>query len=306
MARTYTTVGWEDGTVLQPAKVTVQGTEYNVDNEVVTGRTPINAQNLGKMDNEIKRIVEEDIPSVYDEKLLTISDTAPSECIEGDKYYNTTDNKIYTAVATDTWSQDGDTPIEGKLYIVFNEQSTYAYNGTTLVSVGGGSGSSDIIIIGDESEATEDTKLIIEEEDMNLDLQGTDFLNERSESTTKGYSCNHINNLVEDVYSTTETKTNKVWIDGKPIYRKVYTGISTQEGVGIHVNLNITDLGEVIDYKSKIVKTSQEFIGNVYFSSSIFFSMLYNNSAKLLMYDLSGSPLVGTMSVIVEYTKTTD
>lgn len=207
MARTYTTVGWEDGTVLQPAKVTVQGTEYNVENEVVTGRTPINAQNLRKMDNEIKRIVEEDIPSVYDEKLLTISDTAPSECIEGDKYYNTTDNKIYTAVATDTWSQDGDTPIEGKLYIVFNEQSTYAYNGTTLVSVGGGSGSSDIIIIGDESEATEDTKLIIEEEDMNLDMQGTDFLNEYSESINKGYSCDYLNNNMLKVKTVTYTPT---------------------------------------------------------------------------------------------------
>lgn len=30
-----------------------------------------------------------------------------------------------------------------------------------------------------------------------------------------------------DIYSTTETKTNKVWIDGKPIYRKVihYTDV---------------------------------------------------------------------------------
>lgn len=27
-----------------------------------------------------------------------------------------------------------------------------------------------------------------------------------------------------DVYSTSEVKTNKVWIDGKPIYRKCYTG----------------------------------------------------------------------------------
>ena len=190
MARTYTTVGWEDGTVLQPAKVTVQGTEYNVENEVVTGRTPINAQNLRKMDNEIKRIVEEDIPSVYDEKLLTISDTAPSECIEGDKYYNTTDNKIYTAVATDTWSQDGDTPIEGKLYVVFNEQSTYAYNGTTLVSVGGGSGSSDIVVVPTET-PTEETKLEIEDED--FDFDGSEITDEYSESTEVGYSANYSN-----------------------------------------------------------------------------------------------------------------
>lgn len=32
-----------------------------------------------------------------------------------------------------------------------------------------------------------------------------------------------------DIYSTTETKTNKVWIDGKPIYRKVITGDLSQE-----------------------------------------------------------------------------
>lgn len=30
--------------------------------------------------------------------------------------------------------------------------------------------------------------------------------------------------LLEEKYSTTETKTNQVWIDGKPIYRKVITG----------------------------------------------------------------------------------
>lgn len=36
---------------------------------------------------------------------------------------------------------------------------------------------------------------------------------------------NKINNeLIKDVYSTIETKTNKIWIDGKPIYRKVFTG----------------------------------------------------------------------------------
>ena len=32
----------------------------------------------------------------------------------------------------------------------------------------------------------------------------------------------------KDIYSTTETKTNKVWIDGRPIYRKVITGNLSQ------------------------------------------------------------------------------
>ncbi len=32
----------------------------------------------------------------------------------------------------------------------------------------------------------------------------------------------------KDTYSTTETKTNKIWIDGRPIYRKVITGNLSQ------------------------------------------------------------------------------
>ena len=32
----------------------------------------------------------------------------------------------------------------------------------------------------------------------------------------------------KDIYSTTETKTNKIWIDGRPIYRKVITGNLSQ------------------------------------------------------------------------------
>jgi len=32
----------------------------------------------------------------------------------------------------------------------------------------------------------------------------------------------------KDIYSTTETKTNKVWIDGRTIYRKVITGNLSQ------------------------------------------------------------------------------
>ena len=43
------------------------------------------------------------------------------------------------------------------------------------------------------------------------------IVNEYSESTSETYSCDYVNKL--DKYSTTEVKTGKVWIDGKPIYR---------------------------------------------------------------------------------------
>lgn len=41
-----------------------------------------------------------------------------------------------------------------------------------------------------------------------------DVIGNETKKTTKG-------NLINDVYSTSEVKTNKRWIDGKPIYRQV-------------------------------------------------------------------------------------
>lgn len=139
MARTYNTVGWQDGTVLQPAKVTIQGVDYDVQPQVVSGTTPVNATNLKHMDNEIKKIIEEDIPSVLGVPLIAVSDTAPDSFSTGDKYYNTVSDKIFTAEDSTTWD-DGVTPTEGIVYIVFDSQNIYMYNGETLVSVGGGAG----------------------------------------------------------------------------------------------------------------------------------------------------------------------
>lgn len=96
--------------------------------------------------NETKKIkVEELIKGVY---LLAVTDTAPAECSVGDKYYNTTTNKIYRATDEDTWGTTGEDAVEGIMYVVFDTQTVYAYNGTTLVSVGGGAGGGDSTPIG--------------------------------------------------------------------------------------------------------------------------------------------------------------
>lgn len=43
-------------------------------------------------------------------------------------------------------------------------------------------------------------------------------------STTNAPSVRAVNEGLLDSYSTNEVKTNKKWINGKPIYRKVFTG----------------------------------------------------------------------------------
>lgn len=135
--------------------------------------------------NETKKV---QLKNVLNVELIAISDTAPAECLAGDKYYNTEDNKIYTAIATDTWGTIGETPVKGVFYIVFNEQSSYSYDGSTLISVGGGT---EDIVISDTEPTEEGVKLWIDTGE--IAQQVSEITNEYSTSTGLGYSANYIN-----------------------------------------------------------------------------------------------------------------
>lgn len=52
-----------------------------------------------------------------------------------------------------------------------------------------------------------------------------------------------------DIYSTSETKTNKVWVDGKPIYRKVihYTGVVIAGTTSVIIG-NITGFADIVSF----------------------------------------------------------
>lgn len=98
----------------------------------VNDETDASAENFNHM--------ESGIANSYNVSLLAVSETAPSECSTGDKYYNTSTKKIYTATSEDTWGTTGEDPISDILYIVLEERTSYTWDGTDLVSVGGGSG----------------------------------------------------------------------------------------------------------------------------------------------------------------------
>ena len=85
--------------------------------------------------NEIKNVVNANETKI----LVAVVDTAPSTCSTGDMYFNTTTNLIYTATGTNTWGSTGVAPTMNTIYLELTNQTAYAYNGTTLVSVGGGS-----------------------------------------------------------------------------------------------------------------------------------------------------------------------
>lgn len=136
--------------------------------------------------NETKKIkVETLAPENFE--LYAIADTQPTIPV-GESYYNTKNNKIFTNIGG-IYVDKGE-PKTGILYIIFSDKATFAYNGTTLVSVGGGSGSSDIVVVPTEI-PTEETKLEIEDED--FDFRGSEITDEYSESTEVGYSANYSN-----------------------------------------------------------------------------------------------------------------
>ena len=187
MARAYTPIGWENGTKEAEAYVTISGVDYEVTPEQWDGNTPVDATNLDHM--------EKGIQNSYDVKLLAVTDTEPSECVTGDVYYNTTNKLLYTATGTDTWSSTGTEPLEGILYIVFDEENnqgnSYSWNGTDLSSVGGGGGGADEVIISDEEPTTDDWKIWIDSgQTENL---GSEITNTYSTSEHEGYSCNYLN-----------------------------------------------------------------------------------------------------------------
>lgn len=90
------------------------------------------------------KIPAEYLPSYVDDiiDLLTISDTAPATCAEGDKYYNSTSKLIFTATGTNTWGTTGETPASGVIYINTAEDpsGSYRWDGLNLVLIGASGG----------------------------------------------------------------------------------------------------------------------------------------------------------------------
>lgn len=191
----------------------------------VNDQTELNAENMNH--------IEDGIYNSQNVEIIAISDTAPTSCVTGDKYYNTEDNLIYTATGTNTWSEDGEEPIRDVFYILFSEQSSYSYDGTTLVSVGGGT---EDIVISDEEPTEEGVKIWIDTGE--ISQQASEITNSYSTSTGIGYSANYVNNLFQPVqlwsgtkYSANDTLTISETLQNGHLYMMVCKGVSSMYAV---------------------------------------------------------------------------
>lgn len=131
----------------------ISGTPYVPFEDLPSTNTPIDSTNLNTMQTDIQTDIQTKVESKkVTINLLNVVATAPTTCATGDIYFNTTDNLLYTATATNTWSTTGTSPVTNVVYIDTTNNKTYYYNGTTLISVGGGSGteSYDSLPVGSE------------------------------------------------------------------------------------------------------------------------------------------------------------
>lgn len=86
------------------------------------------------------KIKSENLPSFVDDviELIGVSETAPTSCAAGDMYFNSgsTNKKIYTATAANTWGTTGVEPEKGKIYVNTTDNKTYRWSGTVMTEIG--------------------------------------------------------------------------------------------------------------------------------------------------------------------------
>lgn len=108
-------------------------------------------------------------------------------------------------------------------------------------------------------------------------------------------------------YSTEETFTGRFWIDGKPIYRKVLTGIFNNGTEVSIANLNIATMVRVDGYTTFTNGYSSP-IPYCSPGSGVLADIRISplNSSPVILFDLAGGWSNNTYHLILEYTKTTD
>ena len=247
--------------------------------------------------NETKKIKIENLLDKNIE-LLAVSDTAPSECNTGDKYYNTSTKLVYTATAQDTWSDTGTTPISGILYIVYNDQASYSWDGTDLVSVGGGK--EDIVI--DDTEPTDpDVKLWIDTGE--IENAGSELIDSYEETTRKGYTARYVNHI--NHYSTIP-KMIGYWKDDKPIYRVVYEISYPSGSTTKSESTGITNLGEIVKIDSivkKIYNNYYDYENGNYGTDSAYARVFYRTQNNTIEIRTSATSTNNIYYVTLEYTE---
>lgn len=110
----------------------------------------------------------------------------------------------------------------------------------------------------------------------------------------------------KDIYSLEEVKTNKVWIDGKPIYRKVIEGATDESGgIVISTIVNVSKLINIYGFIQSA--TGHQFLPNSSMGIDGTNDIRVIKTSKNNIQIQFGSYFYNcTYNFVLEYTKTID
>ncbi len=151
-----------------------------------------------------------------------------------------------------------------------------------------------------------DIEIIQDDSDIKLELVNSipSVDNSVSTSSTNAIENQAITNYVDARanYSTNETTIGK-WIDGKPLYRKVYK-ITNGLTIDTLLSLNVSGLNieRCIRLDGWQYGSEFSFISLNFYNSDFNYLYLYDNTTINYQYHWSATEIY----IIIEYTKTTD
>lgn len=267
-----------------------------------SNKTPIDADNLNKIQQNAKEAIKNRKPTI---ELLTVSSKEPSTCAIGDKYYNTTTSKIYTATATNTWGTTGENPSNLYLYADLEHKELYYYDETDFKSYG--SGKKEIGYVGEEQEGTE--VILIEDSDFNgensVELAKVEQ-NLTSNSENAVPSVKAVNDVIKtNIVTGQEVATNE-YIDGKRVYVKriEFTMPTTLDAWASIAQLDNTV--DTIIYKELRFKVNYEEYDIPYSYNNEAISCYFNSNTKKLYINQNYEYPKGKSGWgILKYTKNT-
>ena len=118
------------------------------------------------------------------------------------------------------------------------------------------------------------------------------------------YSCDYLNDC--ETYSTNEVKTNKVWIDGKPIYRVVII-LTSFPDTNIPIP-NYSSIDKIVDYECICCINNNNFVFKLPDVNSSFITqtICYITNGEFIMQTQRNNVVFNYGYTVIEYTKTTD
>lgn len=271
-------------------KIQKNGVDLKIINKVVNlilSKNDIglnNVDNTSDLDKPLSNAAKEAIknrkPTI---ELLTVSSAAPTQCNIGDKYYNTTTSKIYTAIATNMWATTGENPSNLYLYADLEHKELYYYDGTDFKSYGSGKKE-----VGYADEQLEGTEVIL--------IEDSDFNGENSVELAK---------VEQNLITGQEVATNE-YVDGKRVYLKrieftLPTTLGTWESIA-----QLDNTVDTIIYKELRFKVNNEEYDIPYSYNNEAISCYFNTNTKRLYINQNYEYPKGKSGWgILKYTKNT-